>query len=72
MGLTSNCPSFLSQTKFYVILSRATNSRDVKAILPADQRDTRTTNVIYPEALTDEVRNLLAVMRSLCSHSHVH
>ena len=35
-------------------------------------KDARTTNVICPEVLIDEVRNLLAVMRSICSHSRFH
>ena len=71
VGIDLRVPVF-SHGQLYVVLSRATNSRNVKVILPVDQRDTPATNVVYPEVLTDEARSLLTVMRSICPRSRFH
>ena len=44
-----------SHGQLYVALSRATNSRNVKILLPPNQGHAQTTNIVYPEVLTDEV-----------------
>ena len=74
VGVGLRVPVF-SHGQLYVTLSRVKNSLNVRVVLLAGQRDTRTTNVVYLEVLTgltDEARNLLAVMRSLCSRSNLH
>ena len=54
VGIDLRVPVF-SHGQLYVALSRATNSRNVRVILPTEQEHTRTTNVVYPEVLADEV-----------------
>ena len=47
-----------SHGQLYVVLSRATNSKNIKILLPEDQEDSQTTNVVYPEVLVDQVSDL--------------
>ena len=56
-----------SHGQLYVALSHATNSRNVRILLPTDQEGSQTTNVVYPEVLTDQVSILPT--RVLC-YSH--
>ena len=56
VGIDLRVPVF-SHGQLYVALSCATNSRNVKILLPEDQEDSRTTNVVYPEVLADQVSN---------------
>jgi hypothetical protein len=56
VGIDLWIPVF-SHRQLYVALSQATSSQNVKILLPADQEHTRTTNVVYPGVLADEVSN---------------
>ena len=54
VGVDLRVPVF-SHGQLYVALSRATSSHNVRILLPPDQTDLRTANVVYPEVLADEV-----------------
>lgn len=52
VGLNLQVPVF-SHGQLYVALSRATSSRRVKVLLPANETNLRTRNVVYPEIFED-------------------
>ena len=64
VGVDLRVPVF-SHGQLYVALSRATNSRNVTVLLPEDQEDARTTNIVYPEVLANEVSNAPAPFLAL-------
>ena len=55
VGIDLHTPVF-SHGQLYVALSRATSSRNIQVLLPAEERDScRTQNIVYPEVLAGMV-----------------
>lgn len=52
VGLDLQAPVF-SHGQLYVALLQATSGQRIRALLPAEQQEPVTTNVVYPEVLLD-------------------
>jgi hypothetical protein len=67
VGIDLRVPVF-SHRQLYMALSCATSNRNVRILLPDDQGEAQTTNVVYPEVLTEVSDSSL----NTCSVSNLH